>query len=74
MHKIDEANLKIERESLKLISDLMQAGFELVSINGSHHKYRKGMASVIVPHPKRDLPPGTARAIYKKAGLIGEEH
>ncbi len=44
--------LKIKRESRKLISDLIEAGFELVSIKGSHHKYRKGPVSVIVPHPK----------------------
>jgi len=74
MHKGIEAKVKIERESRKPIGDLIQAGFELVSISGSHHKYRKGLVSVIVPHPKKDLPPGTARAIYKKAGLIGKEH
>jgi predicted RNA binding protein YcfA (HicA-like mRNA interferase family) len=42
--------------------------FELVAIKGSHHKFRKGSVTVIVPHPKRDLPLGTARSIAKMAG------
>ncbi len=29
---------------------------------------RKGNVVLIVPHPKKDLPAGTARAIAKQAG------
>ncbi len=48
----------------------MQDGFELVSVKGSHHKFRKGPLVVVVPHPKKDLPLGTARSIAKMAGWI----
>ncbi len=47
---------------------LVADGFVLVSIKGSHHKFRKGATVVIVPHPKKDLPTGTARSIARMAG------
>lgn len=62
--------MKIERDSRKIIKDLKAAGFEEVSVRGSHHKLRKGDRTVIVPHPKKDLPLGTARSIYQQAGLL----
>ena len=49
---------------------LLAEGFELVNVSGSHHKFRKGPITVIVPHPKKDLPMGTARAIAKFAGWM----
>jgi predicted RNA binding protein YcfA (HicA-like mRNA interferase family) len=53
-----------------IIRRLLQDGFERKSIKGSHHKYihRQMRRMVIVPHPKRDLPIGTIRDIYKDAG------
>lgn len=41
-----------------------------MKIRGSHHKFRKGAVTIVVPHPKKDLPHGTARAIAKQAGWI----
>lgn len=58
----------MERNSQKIISRLKREGFELVSIKGAHHKFRKDGRTIIVPHPKKDLPVGTARAIAKQAG------
>lgn len=43
-------------------------GFALVAIRGSHHKFAKGERVVIVPHPKKDMPLGTARNIARQAG------
>ena len=60
----------IETNSRKIIKRLEKEGFELVSVRGSHHKYRKGETVLVVPHPKKDLPPGTARAIAKVAGWL----
>ena len=41
------------------------------SVSGSHHKLRhEDGRTVIVPHPKKDLPTGTARAIAKQAGWL----
>lgn len=62
--------VRMERDSKKIVKRLKDEGFELVSIKGSHHKYRKGALTVIVPHPKKDLPTGTAREIAKQAGWI----
>lgn len=60
----------IETNSRKIIKRLEKEGFELVTVRGSHHKYRKGATVLVVPHPKKDLPLGTARAIAKAAGWI----
>jgi predicted RNA binding protein YcfA (HicA-like mRNA interferase family) len=60
--------LHMERDSRQIIARLKADGFELVSIRGSHHKFRRGDLTVVVPHPKKDLPVGTARAIAKAVG------
>ena len=60
----------MERDSRKIVKRIKQEGFELVSVRGSHHKFRKGSIVLIVPHPEKDLPIGTARAIAKLAGWI----
>ncbi|WP_339107137.1 type II toxin-antitoxin system HicA family toxin [Thioclava sp. GXIMD4216] len=60
----------MERNSRKIIDRLKSEGFIEVSQRGSHAKLRKGDRTVIVPHPKRDLPTGTARNIAKQAGWI----
>ena len=60
----------IERDSRKIIKRLKSEGFALIAVRGSHHKLRKGSVTLIVPHPKKDLPEGTARAIAKQAGWL----
>jgi len=57
----------IERDSRKIIKRLTQEGFICVGARGSHYKFRKEGLTLIVPHPKKDLPEGTARAIAKQA-------
>ena len=56
------------RELIKLIE---KNGWELKSIRGSHHKFTHPNFphSVIIPHPKKDLPKGTANAILKQSGV-----
>ena len=58
------------RDSRDIIARLRLDGFEQVSVRGSHHKYvhRKLKLIVIVPHPRKDIPPGTVRSIYRQAG------
>ena len=56
------------RNSRDIVKRLRAEGFELVSIRGSHHKFRKGAITVVVPHPKKDLPIGTARNIARLVG------
>lgn len=60
----------IEPDSRKIIQRLKNEGFEAVSVSGSHHKLRRDGKTVIVSHPKKDLPLGTARAIARQAGWI----
>ncbi len=54
------------RNSRDIVKRLKAEGFELVSVKGSHHKFRKGTITVIVPDPKKDLPAGTARSIARR--------
>jgi predicted RNA binding protein YcfA (HicA-like mRNA interferase family) len=60
----------ILRDSREIIRRLVADGFLLVSIRGSHHKYRQADTGriVILPHPRRDIPLGTMRSIYRQAG------
>ncbi|MGB3388882.1 MAG: type II toxin-antitoxin system HicA family toxin [Pseudaminobacter sp.] len=60
----------MERDSRKIIKRLREEGWELISVRGSHHKFRKGSITLIVPHPKKGLPEGTARSIAKAAGWL----
>lgn len=62
--------MRMERNSKRIVKRLKDEGYELISVSGSHHKFRKGAVTIIVPHPKKDLPTGTARAIAKTAGWI----
>jgi predicted RNA binding protein YcfA (HicA-like mRNA interferase family) len=64
--------MTIERNSRKIVARLKRDGWVPVGAVGSHHKFRdpKTGRSIIVPHPKKDLPLGTARKIAKDAGWI----
>jgi predicted RNA binding protein YcfA (HicA-like mRNA interferase family) len=56
--------------SRDIIRRLETDGFALVSVRGSHHKYRHSASgrTVILPHPRKDIPLGTVRSIYRQAG------
>lgn len=64
----------MERDSKAIVKHLLRDGFVLISVKGSHHKFARTDAdrtrTVIVPHPKRDLPTGTARSIARAAGWL----
>lgn len=64
--------MTILTNSRDIIRRLEAEGWQLVSSRGSHHKFRKGGQTVIVPHPKKDLPTGTARNIARAAGWLKE--
>jgi predicted RNA binding protein YcfA (HicA-like mRNA interferase family) len=62
-------------DSRKIMQLLKKDGWELKRTAGSHrhfvHPTKKGL--VTVPHPKRDLPPGTLKSIEKQANIkLGE--
>jgi predicted RNA binding protein YcfA (HicA-like mRNA interferase family) len=58
------------KDGRDIVRRLQKEGYDLVSVSGSHHKFFHLVLRrrVIVPHPKRDLPIGTVRAIYRDAG------
>lgn len=57
--------------SRDIIRTLEADGWTLDRVNGSHHHFRHTgkLGTVTVPHPKKDLPTGTVRSIYRQAGL-----
>ena len=56
-------------KSRDVIKRLTQDGWILVHVKGSHHQYKhpEKAGRVTVPHPKRDLPKGTLRSIFRQA-------
>jgi predicted RNA binding protein YcfA (HicA-like mRNA interferase family) len=60
----------LERDSRKILKRLKDDGFELISAPRLASQIPKGEVVLIVPHPEKDLPIGTARAIAKQAGWI----
>jgi len=60
----------VETDSRKIVQRLEREGFIFISARGSHKKFRKGDKTIIVPHPRKDLPAGTARAIARQAGWL----
>lgn len=63
-------------DSREIIRRLETDGFILVSVRGSHHKYRHAARgrTVILPHPRKDIPIGTVRSIYRQAGHLMATH
>ena len=64
------SKLKGSREIIKVLE---AHGFIFRSQRGSHAKYVKGKYTVIVPHPKKEIPMGTFRSISRQAGLTVED-
>ena len=57
--------------SSKIIKMLLNDGWYEVAVKGSHHQFKHPYKSgrVTVPHPKKDLPLGTVKNIFKQAGI-----
>ncbi len=55
----------------RIIKLLKENGFEFISANGSHQKFKHPVSKrvVIVPVHSKDLKPGTEASILKQAGL-----
>ncbi|PRX34571.1 putative RNA binding protein YcfA (HicA-like mRNA interferase family) [Paraburkholderia sp. BL18I3N2] len=58
-------------KSAEVVKLIQMAGWQLVRISGGHHHFRHAARTglVTIPHPKKDLPPGTLNSILKQAGL-----
>lgn len=58
-------------DSLSIVKTLLQDGWFEVAQKGSHvqfkHSTKKGR--VTIPHPKKDLPIGTVKSVFKQAQI-----
>ncbi len=61
-------------KSAEVIKLLKADGWYVFNICGSHHQFKHPSkpGKVTVPHPKSDIPVGTAKSIFKQAGLRWE--
>ncbi len=55
--------------SLHILKILKQHGFSIKSTKGSHVKLKKNSLTVILPHPKKQIPLGTLRSIIRQGHL-----
>ena len=57
-------------DSRSILARLQREGWSVVRTRGSHQILRHPTlrTTVVVPHPKKDIPLGTVRAIYRAAG------
>lgn len=57
-------------DSREIIGRLEADGWREVARKGSHAQFRhpQKLGRVTVPHPRKDLPPGTLRSIEKQSG------
>jgi len=58
-------------KSQDVITILKRHGWMLVRVRGSHHLFCHPMRTglVTVPHPRKDIKPGTLAQIWRQAGL-----
>jgi predicted RNA binding protein YcfA (HicA-like mRNA interferase family) len=58
------------QSSRYVVRRLVAEGWLLVRTKGDHHQFKHPARAglVTVPHPKKDLPIGTLRSIYRQAG------
>lgn len=59
----------MDSSSLKRM--LEKDGWFLDRVKGSHHQFKHAEKAGVVtlPHPRKDIPKGTANSILKQAGL-----
>jgi len=62
----------MERDSRRLIKLLEADGWVKIGVTGSHHHFKHPAkpGKVTIPHPRKDIPTGTVRALLRQAGLL----
>ena len=68
--------------SSEVIRLMKERGWSEVACVGDHHQFKHPNKNgrITVPHPKKDLPAGTVKSIFRAAGISvndsakGEEH
>lgn len=66
----------MEYSSRKVISIIKADGWYEVACAGSHHQFKHPTkpGRVTIPHPKKRLPIGTVKSIFKQAGINPKEN
>lgn len=66
----EEENLK-SYSSKEIIRILIEDGWYLLNVRGDHHQYKHPFkkGKVTVTHPKKDIPTGTVKSIFKVSGI-----
>ncbi len=61
--------------SRDLIEALRADGWSLARVEGSHHQFVHSTkpGRVTVPHPRKSIPTGTVRSIFRQADLNWKE-
>lgn len=56
--------------STEVIKRLEREGWKHVRTSGSHYQFKhpQKKGTVTVPHPRKNIPTGTLKSIYKQAG------
>lgn len=69
MQKINVEGIRNSKDIIKLLEE---KGWQLDRVKGSHHtfKHNENKYLITVPHPRKDIPIGTIRAILKTAGVL----
>jgi predicted RNA binding protein YcfA (HicA-like mRNA interferase family) len=55
--------------SREIICLLKDAGWQEIRVTGSHFRHPSRPRTVTVPHPVKDMPPGTLRSIERQSGV-----
>lgn len=61
-----------KRYSSRALIGMIEAdGWVLVAVKGDHHQFKHPAKAgrVTIPHPRKDMPAGTANSVLKQAGL-----
>lgn len=60
----------MQNNSKEVIRRLERDGWVHVRTNGSHYQFKhpEKPGTITVPHPRKDIPTGTLKSIYKQAG------
>ena len=68
---VKEKSVPKRYSSVDLVKIITKDGWFQTSKKGSHlkFKHKEKVGIVIIPHPKKDIPAGTAEKVLKMAGL-----
>lgn len=53
----------------RLADAAVKRGWRLVRVNGSHHVFKSGGRTVVIPFHRGTMAPGTQRAVMRTLGI-----